>query len=57
METISEFVWRKFGIDENTFLEILKISPGAEGYLLGSLGEQLFKKYAESKCVLSLPSK
>ncbi|MCK9301855.1 MAG: hypothetical protein PHU62_07545 [Bacteroidales bacterium] len=49
METLNDFVMRKFGIDEKTFLEILKISPGAEGYLLGSLGEQLFKQYAESK--------
>lgn len=49
METLSDFVNRKFGIDETTFLEILKISPGAEGYLLGSLGEQLFKQYAEAK--------
>ena len=46
METLNDFVMRKFGIDEKTFLEILKISPGAEGYLLGSLGEQLFKQYA-----------
>ena len=49
METLNEFINRKFGVDEKTFLEILKISPGAEGYLLGSLGEQLFKQYAESK--------
>ena len=49
METLNDFVKRKFGIDEKQFLEILKISPGAEGYLLGSLGEQLFKQYAESK--------
>lgn len=49
METLNDFVKRKFGINEALFLEILKISPGAEGYLLGSLGEQLFKKYAESK--------
>lgn len=49
MGKLNDFVKQKFGIDEDLFLEILKISPGAEGYLLGSLGEQLFKKYAESK--------
>ncbi len=29
------------------FFDILSISQGAEGYILGSLGEQIFKKYAE----------
>lgn len=30
-------------------MKVLKISPGAEGYLLGSLGEQLFKDYITKK--------
>lgn len=30
-------------------MEIFQNSPGAEGYLLGAVGEQLFKQYAESK--------
>ena len=47
METLNDYVNKKFGINEDKFLEILKISPGADGYLLGALGEQLFKKYAE----------
>lgn len=49
MVELTEYIKKKFGIDENEFLEVLKMSPGAEGYLLGSLGELLFKKYAESK--------
>ena len=49
MNKLSEFINKKFGIDEDTFLEILSTSPGAEGYLFGALGEQLFKQYAEGK--------
>lgn len=49
MNALNEYIKKKFGIDETEFLEVLKMSPGAEGYLLGSLGELLFKKYAESK--------
>lgn len=49
MDVLKEYIETKFGIEETKFLEVLKMSPGAEGYLLGSLGELLFKKYAESK--------
>lgn len=48
METLHDYISRKFGISDQQFLEIFRISPGAEGYLLGSIGEQLFKEYAES---------
>ena len=49
MKILNDFVQERFGVDGNTFFEILKNSPGAEGYLIGALGEQLFKQYAESK--------
>ena len=49
MESLKSYVNKKFGVDEKDFLEVLKISPSAEGYLLGSIEEQLFKKYAEEK--------
>lgn len=48
MEKLSEYINKKFGVSNDKFLEVFKISPGAEGYLLGSIGEQLFKEYAES---------
>lgn len=48
MEKLSEYIKGKYGVTEKKFLEVLKISPSAEGYLLGSLGEQLFKEYAEN---------
>lgn len=48
MEILSNYIGKKFGITEEKFLEVLKMSPGAEGYLLGSLGELLFKEYADS---------
>lgn len=49
MEKLTEYIKKKFGISEKKFLEVFRISAGAEGYLLGSIGEQLFKEYAE-KC-------
>jgi hypothetical protein len=48
MNELRNYIKKKFGIDEAKYLEVLKMSPGAEGYLLGSLGELLFKEYAES---------
>lgn len=48
MENITNYINHKFGISVDTFLEVLKMSPGAEGYLLGSIGELLFKEYIES---------
>jgi len=49
MNKLDDFTLQKFGVDENTFIDVLKNSHGAEGYLLGALGEQLFKQYAELK--------
>ena len=48
MDLLKQYIIRKFGIDENKFLEVLIKSPGAEGYILGNLGEELFKEYANS---------
>ena len=42
---LERYVRSKFGINLNQFLEVLKMSPGAEGYIHGSLSEFLFKKY------------
>jgi hypothetical protein len=49
MEQLRDYIEKKFGINEKRFLEVLEKSPGAEGYILGNLGEDLFKEYAESK--------
>lgn len=48
MDKLKQYINRKFGIDENKFLEVLTKSPGAEGYILGNLGEEIFKEYANS---------
>lgn len=48
MDVLKEYIKVKFGIDEKRFLEVLQKSPGAEGYILGNLGEELFKEFAES---------
>lgn len=49
MTTLDDLAKNKFGIEGETLLEILKNSHGAEGYLFGAIGEQLFKRYAEAK--------
>lgn len=48
MEKLSDYIQKRFGVSEKKYLEVLKMSPGAEGYLLGSIGELLFKEYAET---------
>ena len=48
MDVLKNYIKKKFGIDEKKFLEVLEKSPGAEGYILGNLGEDLFKEYVES---------
>jgi len=48
MDLLKNYIKAKYGIDEERFLEVLQKSPGAEGYILGNLGEELFKEYANS---------
>lgn len=38
-----------FGVDERVFLEALKSSPSAQGYIAGAISEVLLKEYLESK--------
>lgn len=45
MNILKNYIENKFGIDDNKFLEVLKMSPGAEGYLHGSISELLFKDF------------
>lgn len=48
MENPEQFIEKRFGIELDKFFDILSTSQGAEGYILGALGEQLFKTYAEN---------
>ena len=48
MESTNDYIKRRFGVDEQKFIEVMKMSPGAEGYIHGSLSELLFKDYIES---------
>jgi hypothetical protein len=48
MELLKNYIKTKFDIDEKKFLTVLQKSPGAEGYILGNLAEEIFKEYAES---------
>lgn len=47
MEKFSDLAKRKFGVDEDMLYDILETSAGAEGYIFGAIGENLFKRYAE----------
>lgn len=48
MERLELIARTKFGTDPKTLLDILEYSHGAEGYILGALGENVFKNYAEN---------
>jgi hypothetical protein len=39
MENPEQFIEKRFGIELDKFFDILSISQGAEGYILGALGE------------------
>lgn len=49
MDELMGYIKNKFGIDDSKFLEVLQMSPGAEGYLQGSISELLFKDYITKK--------
>lgn len=48
MSKLKQYIEKKYGVDEDKFLQVCEKSPGAEGYLLGNIGEVLFKEYAEN---------
>jgi len=45
----SKFILDHFGVDVDTYLEALKMSPSAQGYILGSISEILLKRYLEKR--------
>jgi hypothetical protein len=48
-EKITRFVQRVFKTNLETFLEALKLSPNAQGYVSGSITELLLKKKLEEE--------
>ena len=46
---IIDSILKYFGVDERVFLEALKSSPSAQGYIAGAVSEVLLKEYLESK--------
>ncbi len=46
---ISDSILKHFGVDERVFLEALKSSPSAQGYIAGAISEVLLKEYLEAK--------
>ena len=48
MEELRNYIIEKFKIDEETFLEALKLSPNSQGYVVGSITELLLKRHLEN---------
>lgn len=46
---IDQNILKHFGVDERVFLEALKQSPSAQGYIMGAISEVLLKEYLEAK--------
>jgi hypothetical protein len=46
---INDAILKHFGVDERVFLEALKSSPSAQGYIAGAISEVLLKEYLEAK--------
>ena len=44
---IGQYVKKCFGVGERMFLEALKSSPSAQGYIMGAISEASLKKYLE----------
>lgn len=49
IQKLTEFVWQVFKTNLEIFLEALKQSPNAQGYVSGSISELLLKKELEDK--------
>jgi len=48
MNDFEHFVSQHFGVESKLFLEALKNSPSAKGYILGAISELVLKQYLES---------
>lgn len=46
---MENFIFKQFGVDQETFLEALLSSPSAQGYIIGAISEVLLRKYLENK--------
>tara|TARA_Y100001958_G_scaffold96541_1_gene66402 strand:- start:2178 stop:3110 length:933 start_codon:yes stop_codon:yes gene_type:complete len=42
---IDSYINKKFGVEEDVFLKALKMSPSAEGYILGAISEVILENY------------
>jgi len=49
MEIIRRFVGKNFGVSLEVFINAIKISPSAQGYILGAISEILLKDYLIDK--------
>ena len=49
---IDSYINKKFGVEEDVFLKALKMSPSAEGYILGAISEVILENYLNDFCHL-----
>ncbi|MFN4144643.1 MAG: hypothetical protein ACK4GN_02385 [Runella sp.] len=47
-DEIQEFIEQRFGVTTNVFLQALRSSPSANGYMMGAISELLLKQHLES---------
>jgi len=47
-DEVQEFIEKRFGVTTNVFLQALRSSPSANGYIMGAISELLLKQYLES---------
>ena len=48
MDALRDFINEQFKIDGDSFLEALKMSPNAQGYVIGAITELLLKRHLEN---------
>ena len=48
MDALRDFINEKLKVDEETFLEALKMSPNSQGYVVGAITELLLRRHLEN---------
>ncbi len=46
---VKDFITKNFGVNEQVFLDALRLSPSAQGYIAGAVSEVLLRYYLEGK--------
>ena len=46
---VKDFITKNFGVNEQVFLDALRLSPSAQGYIAGAVSEVLLRDYLKAK--------